>query len=236
MDAERRVALPAAPVLRGGADLLLRRHHPGDLEGVVEQCQDEAVQRWTTVPAPYTRADAEDFLRHVEQVWAAGTAASFAIEVDGRFAGSIDLRLEEGAWGDVGFGLAPWARGRGVMSRSLRLVLTFGFTECALAGVHWRAHVGNEASWRVARACGFQLEGTARGLLVERGRRVDVWIGSILASEHPAPAAGSSAPGGASGGVGVGHDPVPTGPAVLVATTRGERPPRCAAWQRCVRR
>ena len=72
------------------------------------------MRRWTTVPVPYTRRDAEWFLCQVGQGWADGTTASFAIALNGCFAGTVDLRLRERAWGDVGFGLAPWARGRRV--------------------------------------------------------------------------------------------------------------------------
>jgi len=184
-----RSPLPA-PELRDGPGLLLRRHRTEDVDGICEQCQDESMQRWTTVPVPYTRQDAEGFLAHVQRGWEEGATASFGIEVDGRFAGTIDLQLSDGAWGDVGFGLAPWARGRSAMSRSPRLVLAWGFSELALAGVQWRAHVGNHASRRVAEACGFRVEGQVRGLLFERGRRIDGWIGTVLAGEPLQPAVG----------------------------------------------
>lgn len=141
--------------------------------------------RFTTIPVPYGRADAEWFLEHVAAGWAAGTLAALAIEVEGRFVGSIDLRLQQGSWAEVGFGLTPQARGRGVMTRSLRLLLDWGFTELDLRGVHWRAVVGNDASWRVAQKCGFTLEGAVRGLLVHRGQRLDGWIGTRLAADCP---------------------------------------------------
>ena len=178
-----RTDLPAAPELRDGTDLLLRRHRLADLDAIYEQCQDELTQRFTTIPVPYTRADAREFLDHLAESWTAGTMAGFAIEVDGRFAGTVDLRLQEGDWAEIGFGLAPWARHRGIMTRSARLALAWGFRELGLTGVHWLAQVGNGASRRVAVACGFTIEGTVRGLLVYRGRRVDGWVGTVLPDE-----------------------------------------------------
>jgi len=62
--------------------------------------------------------------------------------------------------------------------------LDWGFTELALAGVHWRAVVGNHSSRRAAEKCGFVLEGTVRGLLVHRGQRLDGWIGTLLAADR----------------------------------------------------
>jgi RimJ/RimL family protein N-acetyltransferase len=176
-------ALPAPPVLADGPDLRLRRHRPQDVDAIVEQCQDPETVRSTTVPVPYARSDAEGFLQHVAAGWSDGTTAAFAIEAGGRFAGSTDLRLADGDWAEIGFGLAPWARGRGLMTRATALVVDWGFTELGLAGIQWRAVVGNAASLRVAQKVGFTLEGTVRGLLVHRGERLDGWIGTLLATD-----------------------------------------------------
>jgi RimJ/RimL family protein N-acetyltransferase len=108
---------------------------------------------------------------------------SFAIDVGDKFAGSLDLRFQEGAWAEVGYGLAPWARGRQVMTRALRLALSWGFGDLGLRGVQWRAEVGNNASRRVAEKCGFRVEGTVRGLLFHRRQRVDGWIATVLPEE-----------------------------------------------------
>lgn len=163
--------------------MFLRRHRAGDVPSMLEMCRDPEMQRWTTVPVPYRLEDAEGFLAHTDQSWEQEAIAALAIELDGRFAGNIDLRLEGGSWAEVGYAVAPWARGRGVMTRSLWAALDWGFATLQLEGVHWQAHVGNDASRRVAEKCGFRVEGTVRGLLLQRGRRVDGWIGSVLARE-----------------------------------------------------
>jgi RimJ/RimL family protein N-acetyltransferase len=69
------------------------------------------------------------------------------------------------------------------MTRALGVVLEWGFATLNLEGVHWRAQVGNDASKRVAEKCGFRFEGTARGLLLQRGRRIDGWMGSVVSTE-----------------------------------------------------
>lgn len=186
---DARWGLPREPVLGDGA-VLLRRHVAADADGIVEQCRDPDTVRFTTVPHPYSPEHAQGFLRQVREQWAAGECAALAVEVDGRFAGTVDLRAAAAGWADVGYGLAPWARGRGVMTRAARLALAWGFDELGVRGVHWQAVVGNEASWGVARKCGFRREGEVRGLLVHRGERLDGWIGSLLPGElvrGPAP-------------------------------------------------
>jgi RimJ/RimL family protein N-acetyltransferase len=131
---------------------------------------------------PYNESDAHDFVKRVAEGWR-GNVARFAIEYEGRFAGTVDLRFDGIVGAEVGFGLAPWARGRGVMTRALRLLLAWGFGLPGIQVVYWRAQVGNGASRRVAQRCGFRMEGTVRGLLEQRGERRDGWIGSLRRGE-----------------------------------------------------
>jgi len=119
--------------------VVLRRHRDDDLPAIVAQCRDEEMPRWTTVLSRYHEADARWFLEHVSAGWESGTLAAFAIDLDGAFAGSVDLRLQEGSWAEIGYGLGPWARGRGVMTEAVTMLLDWAFPALGLAGVEWRA-------------------------------------------------------------------------------------------------
>ncbi len=187
------------PTLTDGEDpdrITLRPHRTDDATGVLESCTDPETQRWTTVPSPYTRADAEAFVAGRAPNLHAGTVSLAVEAVDRdtsrpRFAGSITLRLAAGA-GRLGFSLAPWARGRGVMSRAVRLLLEWAFRDEAAGGaglqvVHWEAYVGNWPSRRVAWACGIAVEGTVRGFGHQRGQRHDSWVGSIVRGDPMEP-------------------------------------------------
>jgi RimJ/RimL family protein N-acetyltransferase len=176
------IQLPVAPELTDPPDLVLRLPLAEDLDDIVAQCRDPEFQRWTTVPVPYQESDAQNFLGRVADGWQANVAR-FVIEHQGRFSGTVDLRFDGLEGAEVGFGLAPWARGKGVMTRALRLVLAWGFGLPGVDMVYWRAQVGNSASRRVARRCGFRMEGTVRGLLEQRGERRDAWIGSLRRGE-----------------------------------------------------
>ena len=187
---------PSTPVPAPGAGMptltdgivTLRAHRFEDVPAVVRQCQDPQMVRWTQVPVPFEAADAEDFVATSLANWHTGTEYTFAIEVSGRYAGSLDLRPRPAGGGEVGFGLGPWARHRGTMSRAMRLCLRWGFEHVGLDVVHWQAHVGNWESRRVAWATGFRVEGTVRGLLPHRGERVDGWIGSVRRGDSLSPA------------------------------------------------
>lgn len=175
---------PWAPTLTDGV-VTLRGHRPADVPDVVECCQDPETARWTTVPRPYGRQDAETFVAGRRNEWEARRSLTFAIEADGRYAGAVDLR-PTGTAASVGYTLGPWARGRGVMGRALRLLLGWGFEALDLDVVHWQAQVGNWPSRRAAWAVGFRVDGTVRGLLAAAARpddavprRLDGWIGSL---------------------------------------------------------
>lgn len=171
------------PVVSDGV-VTLRAHVPGDVDAMLEMAQDAEMIRWTTVPTPHTREMSEHFaLEHIPAGWNDGTARGWAIEVDGHYAGNIDVRHEPLA--DIGFALHPWARGRGVMVRAVRLANDWVLTNTGIEVVHWRAQVGNTASLRVAHATGFTLHGTSPGLLHERGRVLDAWTGSIRFGDMP---------------------------------------------------
>lgn len=75
--------------------------------------------------------------------------------VEGRYCGNIALRVaEEQAAGELGYCTAPWARGRGLTTRAVRLVTDHAFAH-GLRELVLRAAVDNAASRRVAEAAGF---------------------------------------------------------------------------------
>lgn len=180
----------AVPVLSDGAHggVTLRAHRLDDVPRVVEQCNDPLSVAWTTVPTPYGPADATEWIATmIPKAWGDETDLCFAIEHDGRFAGSASLRPHGGGEAEVGFGLHPDARGKRVMRRALDLLLDWGFGEQGYAVVHWRANAGNWASRRTAWAVGFSFGPTIPRLLEQRGERHDGWTGWIGADDAREP-------------------------------------------------
>ena len=171
----------------------LRAHSVDDAEAIVEQSTDPESLRWTTVPRPYSAEDAVTFVEGNLAAWGeAGARRSWAIEWTdetgaARYAGTIDLRPGAAASvGELGFGLHPDARGRGLMSRAVRLVVDHAFATpvwgVPVRRVHWRAVVGNWGSRRAAWAAGFTFHGTIPGSHPDPeggSEALDAWTGSI---------------------------------------------------------
>jgi RimJ/RimL family protein N-acetyltransferase len=175
------------PTLRGvaGQPIALRPLRQRDVASVVATCQDLDSARWSTVPVPYTTVDGELFVTdHGPGRWLRGEGAVFAIaDGDDNFVGSVQLRLTGPRSGDVGYVVAPWARGRGYASAALRAVCAWGFEFLGLHRIEWQAYVGNDASRRVAEKAGFIIEGVARGGCLHRERYLDAWTGAKLATD-----------------------------------------------------
>ena len=176
------------PVLTG-ALVTLRPHREDDLEPVLERCLDPDTRRFTTIPLEYSREMAEEYLAGLLEPSAA--AISWAIEVEGRYAGTIDLRrrdVDAGA-GDLGYVTHPAFRGRGVMTDAVRVVVRHAFEGLGWQTVRWQAHAENWGSAKAVWRVGFPVPTFVPDLLVERGQLVDGWISTLHAPAPSTPVA-----------------------------------------------
>lgn len=172
---------PWPPTLHESATpggLTVRPHHRRDADAVLALGNDPQTRRWTTLPDPYTREDAEEFLaRRIREVHPGGNL-SLAIDLDGSYAGTIDLRCGPPGAAAVWYALAPWARGHGLTERALRLLLPWSVRALDLQVLSWQAAVGNWAARRVAWSVGFRIDGRTRGLTVQSGTVIENWQGT----------------------------------------------------------
>ena len=128
-------------------DLLIRPWRPDDARAVYEACQDPGIQRWTLVPSPYERADAERFVgEFTSAAWATRSAAPLGVfhQASGELLGSNGLGSINSARNsaELGYWTAPWARGRGVALAATRAVATWAFTTLRLDRLTWSAEIG----------------------------------------------------------------------------------------------
>jgi len=176
-----------APTLTDGV-VTLRAHRAEDVPRMVEQCRDPVSIAWTTVPTPYAETDAEGYgLQVLPAGWADGSEWGFAVEFEGRYAGTISLRDEGPGRAEIAYGSHPDVRGTGTMLRALRLLVDWGFDVLGLETIVWQAFTGNWASRKAAWRLGFTVEGTLRQYLPQRGERRDAWIGTLLRDDPREP-------------------------------------------------
>lgn len=174
--------------------LLLEPPSANDIDAITTACQDPDIQRWVPIPVPYTRRDAEGYVAgYSDSGWASGRGCTWAIRVDGEFAGAISLDSIVAGQATIGYWMAPPFRRQGLLTEAGEAVVEFGFAGApeglGLVRIEWHANAGNVASARVARRLGFQFEGTLRLGMMGRTGREDDWIAGILAGDGRIPTA-----------------------------------------------
>jgi RimJ/RimL family protein N-acetyltransferase len=165
--------LPALSSPTGDGEVALREWRLADSDQVAAACSDEQIQLWIPVPSPYTLEDAREYISTRERERLEGRELGLAITPaidDAKLLGSIaivrpslrDRRVELGYW------VAPEARGRGVATRAVRLLGDWALRSLPIDRLEIIVAVENVASCAVARAAGYEQEALLRSYLVDR--------------------------------------------------------------------
>lgn len=165
--------------------VVLRPLRMKDVPDIVRACNDPLVPRYVpVVPVPYTEAHGKAFVqrssRPVDEVNLAITDRE-----TGALLGAVGFshRKSDHAIAEIGYWLAPEARGRGAATRAVRLLSRWVLTERDVARLQLHTDPENTASQAVALRAGFTREGVLRASLVIRGERKDNVSFSLLPSD-----------------------------------------------------
>lgn len=172
--------------------LLLRPYRAEDAPEVAVACRDELTQRWLPLPNPYADADA--------LAWCTEIAPRFRTSGDGiewaavrrsddRLIGSFGLKRTDwrGRSSEIGYWVAPWARGEGVAVEAVQAIARWLLLEQGFERMVLRAATGNTASLRVAEKAGFTREGVARNAGFTNSGRVDLVVFSLIRTDLEEP-------------------------------------------------
>jgi RimJ/RimL family protein N-acetyltransferase len=148
---------------------------------------DPDVIRFTRVPSSRGDGFAASWIDAYVQAWQDGSRAGFAIvdAANGEFlgmAGLVQIHLDMGE-GELGYIVAPAARGRSVAGRAIRLLAGWAFREVGLMRLEAWIDVANEPSKRVAERAGLTFEGVRRSVHFKEHLRADMAIYSLLPGE-----------------------------------------------------
>lgn len=181
------------PRLAGGR-LVLRPFEDRDAPRVVEACRDPDTWGWiASVPHPYTERHAEEHLAENLERQASGQAVAWAVAERGsdELLGTVTLfGIKPGHEAEVGYWVHPAARGRGIATEAVRLVLRHAFVPTedgglGLSRVRAVVAVGNAGSRRVMVRAGLSERGVERRhYRTGHGELVDAVVHDVLAEEH----------------------------------------------------
>jgi RimJ/RimL family protein N-acetyltransferase len=156
------------PTLSDG-EITLRAPRTADIDQITAAAQDPETQRWAlALPRPYHREHAVAFIEHSAAEAQAGTGYSFvAADGDDR----VLAAMRVGADGEIGYWVAPDARGRGVATRAVTLLRDWAREGLGLERMVMQIHPDNVVSRRVAEKLGFVDTGERR--IPDRGQDPD---------------------------------------------------------------
>jgi RimJ/RimL family protein N-acetyltransferase len=163
----------------------LRPWRTDDVPAVFAACQDAEIQRWTQVPVPYLRENAEGFVTAIAAAtWAEG-GGLFAVEPreGGPLIASIGLFPPSDGYAEAGYWTVAAYRGQGYTAEALRVLTAWAFDQVGLRRVELVVDPANAGSLAVARSAGFQIEGTVRQRFLHRGEPSDVVLHARIAAD-----------------------------------------------------
>lgn len=165
---------------------LLTEAHLVDFEQLLD---DPEVLKFTRLPDPPVPGFATEWYARYQAARQDGTREAFAaVAPDGAFLGvalapHIDDEAREM---ELGYLVAPGARGRGVGTEMLRQLTSWALTEGRAMRVTLVINVTNVASQVVAARAGYTYEGVLRSVYFKQGARTDVQLWSRLPTDGPA--------------------------------------------------
>jgi RimJ/RimL family protein N-acetyltransferase len=172
--------------LTAAGGLRLRPPSPAEAPDALAMLQDPEVVLWNGAPAVVDRASAASWCERGAD-WSGGGHATFSVlDKADRLVGNVSLhRIDrEHLNAEIGYRVAPWARGRGVATASVVAVTDWALGDLGLVRVQLLHAVENPASCRVAEKAGYDVEGTLRlAMRYGDGRLHDDHVHAKL-SEH----------------------------------------------------
>jgi ribosomal-protein-serine acetyltransferase len=147
------------------------------------------LRRWLPwVDLVTSEDDSRSFIATVAAQREAGRGPTFGVLCDGALAGVVGFLPVDlvNRVGEIGYWLAPPWQGRGVMTRSCRFVVRYGFLTLDLNRIQIAAGTENHESRAIPERLGFKLEGVLRGREHLYGAFIDHAMYSLLRSEFDA--------------------------------------------------
>ncbi|MGV9777581.1 GNAT family N-acetyltransferase [Streptosporangium sp. NPDC003464] len=174
-------------VLSTGSSVL-RPFSSDDVSDNQAACADELIQRWLPLPRPYTLDDSTAWCTETAHALReSGAGIHFAITdaAGGRFLGTVGLKKTDwqGRVSEIGYWVAPWARGRGIAAAATRAVGYWLLIDQGFQRLELKAATGNVASRKTALKAGLQREGIMRNAGFTHTGRVDLVLFSLIPSD-----------------------------------------------------
>ncbi len=169
-----------------GAQLrALEPWHADEFAAHVDRIRDH-LKPWIPFASKIYDADgARVLLQRFADFYVADKGRLYGIWLGGELSGGTLFKEFDAQTGicEVGVWLAPWATGKGLITRAVTHMIDWAVDERGMQRVEWRTDPRNERSRAAAARLGMTREGVLRSTFPLNGQRHDSEVWSVLADE-----------------------------------------------------
>ncbi len=171
-----------------GKRIILRNLVKADAESVCKHANDKKVFRYTTLPYPYTKKDALEFIPIVQKGLREQSSYELGVTLseNDEVIGMIGLKnIDRGnkLSAEIGYWLGKKYWRQGMISEAANLILDFAFNDINLNKVFAKVMEPNEASVKLLEKLGFKKEGLLRKYEKRNGTWMNVVYLGLLKKE-----------------------------------------------------
>ncbi len=162
----------------------LRPFNLNDIESLALNANNIKIAKFMTdaFPHPYSKADAENFIRFATKD---DPIHIFAIDIDGEACGGIGIHPQSDIMrknAELGYWLAEHHWDKHIISRAIPQMIEFAWKTYDIDRIYARPFGNNPASQRVLEKSGFKLEGRFERNILKNGERLDELVYAIRRS------------------------------------------------------
>ncbi|AOM79610.1 GNAT family N-acetyltransferase [Pedobacter steynii] len=130
-------------------------------------------------------ANFSDYIRYCETLYEQGQEVSFVIISDEIPVGRIGLHHinAQNKCAAIGYWLAKSAEGKGIITKSCKALISYGFKEVGLQRIEIKAATGNLKSQAIPKKLNFTREGVLRQAELVNGQFLDLVLYAMLNEE-----------------------------------------------------
>lgn len=164
---------------------LIEPHHVDQLDVLIEENRDH-IKKWSTwLKDDHSIENTRDFIRRNLLQFADNQGFAIAIWHRDEMAGQVEYNYLDQAnrKTEIGYWLGASFQGKGLVTKSCRVLIDHAFNELKLNRVEIRCGEGNTRSRKIAEQLGFREEGVIRQGEWLHHRFVDLVIYGMLESE-----------------------------------------------------
>lgn len=164
---------------------LTSQKHAADLFEAVNNNREHLSRFLPWVGNMKTVDDFTRYLQHCELLYQQKTEVSFVIFFEGKAAGRIGLHYihPHNKVAAIGYWLSKEYEGKGIILRSCKAIIQYGFETLALNRIEIKAAVENIRSQAVPEKLHFTREGLLRQAEWVNGEYLDLYLYSLLKNE-----------------------------------------------------